>query len=350
MSHDQNTTRAEVGVVDDPAFDLHKSPGYHPERPERLRAARAAVERSGVRVRHVGVRAAAPEELERVHAPAYIEALGRLRGQRGQLDADTYLAPDSIAAAERAAGGAVALVEAILSGDVAQGVALLRPPGHHARPASAMGFCLLNNVAVAAAHALTRGLQRVAIVDWDVHHGNGTQEMFLDDPRVLYVSLHQWPFYPGTGNATEIGEGEGRGYTVNVPLSSGARAGDYTAAFDRVIGPVLEDYAPELVLVSAGFDAHKNDPLAGMQLDAAAYGRMTAALGRIADKSAKGRIALVLEGGYDLAALEASLAESLAVLADRSRAPTDTPAPERVHEGEIQRTAKALRDHWHGLS
>ena len=131
-----------------------------------------------------------------------------------------------------------------------------------------MGFCLLNNVAVAAARALARGTRRIAIIDWDVHHGNGTQEMFFGDPRVLYVSLHQWPFYPGSGNATEIGEGEGRGFTVNVPLSSGARRGDYAAAFERVVLPVLDAYAPELILVSAGFDAHKSDPLAGMQLDA----------------------------------------------------------------------------------
>ena len=149
---------------------------------------------------------------------------------------------------------------------------------------------MLNNVAVAAAHALASGIRRVAIVDWDVHHGNGTQEMFFGDPRVLYVSLHQWPFYPGTGSAEEIGEGDGRGFTVNVPLSSGARAGDYAAAFERVISPVLDAYAPELVLVSAGFDAHKSDPLAGMQLDASAYGFMTRALGRIADKSAGGKI------------------------------------------------------------
>jgi acetoin utilization deacetylase AcuC-like enzyme len=213
-----------------------------------------------------------------------------------------------------------------------------------------MGFCLLNNVAVAAAHALARGLRRVAVVDWDVHHGNGTQEMFYEDPRVLYASLHQWPFYPGTGNATEIGEGEGRGYTVNVPLSSGARAGDYAAAFDRVVLPVLEAYAPELVLVSAGFDAHKSDPLAGMLLEAPAYGWMTAALGKIADKSAQGRVALLLEGGYDLPALEASLAESLVVLGAATPHVGEAPSPATVHEAEVQRTRKALREYWRGLA
>jgi acetoin utilization deacetylase AcuC-like enzyme len=360
MTHDEETRSGfhrpvadaagglTLGLVDDPSFDLHRATGYHPERPERLVAARAAVKRASVPVRAIATRRATREELGRVHLPAYLEQLGRVEGKRAQLDADTYLAPDSIAAAERAAGGAVTLVEAMLEGEIARGVALLRPPGHHARPDRAMGFCVLNNVAVAAAHALARGIRRVAIVDWDVHHGNGTQEMFIADPRVLYVSLHQWPFYPGTGNATEIGDADGRGFTVNVPLSSGAHAGDYAAAFDRVILPVLDAYAPELVLVSAGFDAHRDDPLASMLLDARAYGWMTAALIRIAEASAGGKIALFLEGGYDLPALEASLAQSLATLATGPKT-EDAPAPEPVHEAEIQRTSKALREHWAGL-
>src|SRR5260221_7289904 len=278
-----------VGVVDDPSFDLHRSRGYHPERPERLVAAWAAVARAGVQILPIPARRATREQLERVHQPGYLDELSGLDGEAGQLDADTYLSPGSVAASERAAGGAVALVDALLGGKLAKGVALLRPPGHHARPDQAMGFCLLNNVAVAAAHALASGVRRVAIVDWDVHHGNGTQEMFFGDPRVLYVSLHQWPFYPGTGSAEEIGEGDGRGFTVNVPLSSGARAGDYAAAFERVISPVLDAYAPELVLVSAGFDAHKSDPLAGMQLDAPACGFMNRSLRRLADQSAVGK-------------------------------------------------------------
>ena len=251
-----------------------------------------------------------------MHGGAYLDKLGSLVGQRAQLDADTYLAPDSVVAVRRAAGGSVDLVKAMLAGQCQRGVALLRPPGHHARPNQAMGFCLLNNVAVAAAYALSAGLSRVAIVDWDVHHGNGTQEMFFSDPRVLYASLHQWPFYPGTGNAPEIGEGDGRGFTVNVPLSQGAHAGDYAAAFDRVLLPVLEAYRPELVLVSAGFDAHRDDPLAAMRLDAAAYGWMTDRLLKVAERTAEGKMALFLEGGYDLGALEESLSASLRVLAE----------------------------------
>jgi acetoin utilization deacetylase AcuC-like enzyme len=209
-----------------------------------------------------------------------------------------------------------------------------------------MGFCVLNNVAIAAADALARGFSRIAIVDWDVHHGNGTQEMFFSDPRVLYTSLHQWPFYPGTGNAPEIGEGDGRGYTVNVPLSQGAHAGDYGAAFDRVLLPVLEAYRPELVLVSAGFDAHRDDPLAAMGLDAAAYAWMTDRLLGVAKRTAEGRLALFLEGGYDLGALEASLAASLGVLGEVAPAPSAAPPPEPMHEAEIKRTMKALAGNW----
>jgi acetoin utilization deacetylase AcuC-like enzyme len=281
-----------------------------------------------------------------VHGGGYLDQLSALVGRRAQLDADTYLAPDSVVAVRRAAGGSVDLVKAMLAGELQRGVALLRPPGHHARPNQAMGFCLINNVAVAAAQALAQGLSRVAIIDWDVHHGNGTQEMFFSDPRVLYASLHQWPFYPGTGNAPEIGEGEGRGYTLNIPLSQGAHSGDYAAAFDRVLLPVLEAYRPELVLVSAGFDAHRNDPLAAMHLDAAAYGWMTSKLLRVAEQTAGGRMALFLEGGYDLGALEESLAASLRVLGQVAPEPIEPPSPQPIHEAEIKRTKKALEGKW----
>jgi acetoin utilization deacetylase AcuC-like enzyme len=335
-----------VGVVDDDSFDLHKSVSYHPERPERLQAARAALRGAGLSLEPVAAREAGPEELGRVHGGAYLDQLGALVGRRAQLDADTYLAPDSVVAVRRAAGGSVDLVEGMLAGRFKRGVALLRPPGHHARPNQAMGFCLLNNIAVAAAHALAHGVSRVAVIDWDVHHGNGTQEMFFSDPRVLYASLHQWPFYPGTGNAPEIGEGDGRGYTVNIPLSQGAQFGDYAAAFDRVLLPVLEAYRPELVLVSAGFDAHRDDPLAAMRLDAASYGWMTARLLRVAEQAAKGRLALFLEGGYDLRALEESLRASLRVLGELAPGPADPAAPQPVHEAEIKRTKKALESTW----
>jgi acetoin utilization deacetylase AcuC-like enzyme len=315
-------------VLDDPRFARHVPVGHHPERPERLTAARAAVAAVDAGFLRVAPRAASHEELARVHQPIFLERLTRLRGQEGHLDADTYVSPESVDIAWLAAGSLVAMVDALIDGPVSKGVALLRPPGHHARPSQAMGFCLLNNVAVAAAHARARGLQRVAVVDWDVHHGNGTQEIFWRDQGVLYLSTHQFPFYPGTGAVDERGEGEGEGYTVNVPLAAGGGDAVYRGAFERVVLPVLEQYAPELVLVSAGFDASARDPLAQMQLSDQAFGWMAGELARLADKSAGGRMALVLEGGYDLVALQGGLRSAIDGMLDgRSvelpRAPDD---------------------------
>jgi acetoin utilization deacetylase AcuC-like enzyme len=303
--------RPRALLVDDPRFDGHRPAGHHPERPERLAAARAAIGAVPIAWEPVACPEATLEQLARVHDERFVEALSAERGGRGFLDADTYVSAGSVDAAFRAAGGAVALVDALLDGPVAQGVALLRPPGHHARPAKAMGFCLLNNVAVAAAHARARGVGRVAIVDFDVHHGNGTQEMFWRDPSVLYVSTHQFPFYPGTGAASEVGEGAGAGYTVNVPLRAGGGDAEYRAAFDRIVAPVLAEFAPELVLVSAGFDAAARDPLAEMRLSAEAFAYMGRVLARQARASAAGRIALVLEGGYDLPSLELGLVRAM---------------------------------------
>ncbi|HTB71936.1 MAG TPA: histone deacetylase [Polyangiaceae bacterium] len=311
-------------VVDDARFDRHAPLGHHPERPERLIAARHALARAGAagtQFDRVGPRTATDDELARVHDRRFVEALTKLRGERGYLDPDTYVSAESVEVARLAAGSLLAMVDAMIDGPVPKGVALLRPPGHHARPARAMGFCLLNNVAIAAAHARTRGLERIAVVDWDVHHGNGTQEIFWTDPNVLYVSTHQAPFYPGTGDADEVGDGPGQGYTVNVPLAAGAGDAVYASAFERVVLPVVESYAPELVLVSAGFDASARDPLAQMELSANAFGWMARELARLAARSAKGRMALVLEGGYDLVALEAGLAGAIdGMLADRADA------------------------------
>jgi acetoin utilization deacetylase AcuC-like enzyme len=302
-------------LVDDPRFDLHASGAYHPERPERLVAARAAAARASVAWEAVPAREATDTELARVHDPAYIAVLEKLRGAQTHLDSDTYVAPASIESARIAAGSLVAMVDRIIDAPMKnttpRGVALLRPPGHHARPAQAMGFCLLNNVAVAAAHAVSRGLSRVLVLDWDVHHGNGTQEMFWKDPHVLYMSTHQWPFYPGSGAAKERGEGAGEGFTVNVPMTAHGGDGVYASTFEQVLLPIAEEYAPELVLVSAGFDAALRDPLAQMELSSEAFGWMARRLAAVAVKSAKGRIAMVLEGGYDLVALEAGLVQAI---------------------------------------
>jgi acetoin utilization deacetylase AcuC-like enzyme len=303
-------------VAFDPLFLEHRSRGYHPERPERLAAARRGMDqvaREGAALRPLSPRDATRDELLRAHDGAYLDVLDRLSGHETALDADTYVAPVSVAAAKRASGGALALVDALLApgADVRQGVALLRPPGHHATRDQGMGFCLVNNVAVAAAGAVARGLPRVAIVDWDVHHGNGTQDIFWTDGRVLFISLHEAPLYPGTGATREIGEGAGLGFTINVPMPPGADDAVYRLAFEEVVLPALARFAPELVLVSAGFDAHARDPLASMQVTERGFGWMGRALRGAAEATASGRIGVVLEGGYDLAAIEASMAATL---------------------------------------
>jgi acetoin utilization deacetylase AcuC-like enzyme len=224
-----------------------------------------------------------------------------------QLDPDTYTSPDSHAVALLAAGAAIDAVERVMGGAHTAGVALVRPPGHHAERDRAMGFCLYNNVAVAAAHARTLGASKVAIVDYDVHHGNGTQHIFERDPHVLYVSTHQYPYYPGTGAAREVGVDAGRGFTVNLPIEAGAVAEDYQLMFRDVVVPVLRQFEPDLVMISAGFDAHADDPLGGMRLATGAFGAMTRELRAVAEECCRGRIVAVTEGGYDLRALASSL-------------------------------------------
>ncbi len=338
-----------VLVVDDPRFERHAPPGHHPERPERLIAARRGLANPaglGLRYERVEPRAASDDELVRVHDPRFIESLAKLRDKTVYLDPDTYVSPESVEIARLAAGSLVAMVDAMLDGPVSKGVALLRPPGHHARPARAMGFCLLNNIAVAAAHARARGLERIAVVDWDVHHGNGTQEIFWTDPHVLYISTHQYPFYPGTGDAEEVGDAEGHGYTVNVPLAAGGRDAEYAGAFERVVLPVVEAYAPELVLVSAGFDASARDPLAQMELSPNAFGWMARELARVTAASTKGRMALVLEGGYDLVALEQGL--RCAVEGMTSGRADDIPGDPDDETG-IRRAAQWAKRAWPGV-
>lgn len=337
-----------LALVDDPLFLEHKARDFHPERPERLEAARAGVEKASLdlTVQRLPARDASDDELNRVHREEYIALLGRAAGKQGHFDADTYFNSSSVAASRRAAGGAIALVDSLLNGEASHGLALLRPPGHHALSDRAMGFCILNNVAVAAAHARARGAERVFILDWDVHHGNGTQEIFYDDPSVLYASLHQFPFYPGTGAHDEVGTGDGRGYTVNVPLGAGATDAVYVAAFERILLPILETYNPDLVLVSAGYDAHSRDPLAEMSLTDAAYARMTRLLVERVPKGASGRFGIVLEGGYDLAALAASVKATLEALEPTGDMPVPSGVPSERHAAELDRALRQQREFW----
>ena len=279
-SREQNPV--ELCLADDVLFDEHVSPPGHPERPERLAAARQGVDDAPLAraARRLDARDASLDEMARVHTEEYVTALSRIEGKSGHLDADTFFSPRSYAAARRATGAALALTDALLDGAADYGFGLMRPPGHHARAGQSMGFCMLNHVAVAARHALERGARRVVIVDWDVHHGNGTEEIFESRPEVLYISLHQSPQYPGTGAVTDVGFEDGKGFTVNVPLAAGADNAVYAAALERVVLPIIEEYAPDLTLVSAGYDAHARDPLGGMQLDGERLRLDDAAAGR----------------------------------------------------------------------
>ena len=299
-------------VLSDPRFDEHVTPPGHPERPERahvLSAVARAWSHAGGTV--VAPRPATRDELARAHDAEHLDRIAATAGRPAMLDADTFTSPDSSGIALLAAGATVQAAElAIKQKEIA--FALVRPPGHHAERDKAMGFCLYNNVAVAAAAAIAHGLERVAIVDIDVHHGNGTQWIFYDDPRVLYISSHQFPFYPGTGAATETGTGEGTGFTVNIPLEAGATDADYDLAYRAIAIPVLQRFAPELTLISAGFDAHEADPLASMRMTAGGYARLLARLKAAA--LATGGLALTTEGGYDLDALRDCLQSALAVL------------------------------------
>jgi acetoin utilization deacetylase AcuC-like enzyme len=286
----------------------HPTPSGHPERAQRIPAVIAGVWASG----HDVVQAEAPEaersDLLLIHDPDYVDDIEAFcAGGRGALDPDTFAGPESWQAALRAAGAGSAAIAALRSGHADTAFVAMRPPGHHAERARAMGFCLFNNVAVTAARLLDDG-QRVAIVDWDVHHGNGTQNTFYAEPGVLYVSLHESPQYPGTGHLHEIGAGEGRGTTVNFPMPTSSTGADYGEAFRKVVMPVLTGFAPDWVLVSAGYDAHRADPLAGIRLEVADFAAMAASVAAVAGH---GRTVFILEGGYDLEALRGSVAATI---------------------------------------
>jgi len=304
---------AEMHVYSDPASERHVNHLAGVEAPERFAAAlagAAAAERDGARVAWRSCKPAGEEALARVHAPAYLAYVRELSAAGGgYLSPDTALDRSSWEAATLASGAACSAVERALSGEAA--FAIARPPGHHAGRATGMGFCLLNHAAVAAEHARSRGADKVAILDWDVHHGNGTQDLFYEDPGVLYLSAHQSPFYPGTGDIREVGEGGGRGFTVNVPLPARSGEETYAAAFAGVFLPLLREFGPDLIVVSAGYDAHEADPLGGMSLQSASYGSFAAELASLAREVGAAPLALVLEGGYNLGALTEGVAATI---------------------------------------
>ncbi|MBV9454195.1 MAG: histone deacetylase [Rubrobacter sp.] len=334
-------------VYSDRAFERHVNRLAGVEAPERFPAAVAGAEeaeRAGAPVEWRSCQPAPEEILKAVHAPGYLDRVDRLSVEGGgYLDLDTGLNEHSWEAATLASGAAIGAVDSSLSGTAAFSIA--RPPGHHAGRNYGMGFCLLNHAAVAAEHARSRGIERIAILDWDVHHGNGTQDIFYADGEVLYLSAHQSPFYPGTGDVHEVGQKEGRGFTVNVPLR--ARSGEdiYAAAFAGVFVPVLREFRPELLIISAGYDAHTADLIGGMQLEATSFGRFAARLAAVAREIEAVPLALLLEGGYNLRALTESVAATI-------QGVEEEPSSEWEYLGDVrsvEASRKVLAPFWESL-
>ncbi|HZY60517.1 MAG TPA: histone deacetylase [Candidatus Binataceae bacterium] len=328
---------------------LEHAPGRgHPERPERVKVLldmAAGLDRAGLA--RIAPREATVAEIELCHEPRYV-SLVRQTATRDSydFDPDTHASRATYHTSLLAAGGVLTAVEAVLGGEADNGFALVRPPGHHALPDRAMGFCFFNNVAIAARYLTeVKGLGRVMILDWDVHHGNGTQDIFYDSPRVLYCSLHQFPHYPGTGSAREIGDGEGRGYTVNLPMPATFGDAEYLAAFDRVIMPIGRQFRPDFILVSAGFDCHFRDPLADMRVTEAGFAAMARRLKRLAAECCGGRMALTLEGGYDLGALASSVREVIEELGCEADERIDSAPADRIG-WLLDKVCKELAPFW----
>jgi acetoin utilization deacetylase AcuC-like enzyme len=314
-----------VEVIADPRYAAHEVPAGHPERPERLRSVAAALDGFGSALARRAPRPATPDELYAVHERAHVEQV-RLAAAAGaaQLDPDTFVSSESYDVALLAAGACTELALRVARGHARAGFAAVRPPGHHAEGDRAMGFCLFNNAAIAA-RAVQReaGIERVLILDWDVHHGNGTQHTFETDPSVLYVSTHQYPFYPGTGSAGEIGTGRGEGATLNVPMPAGCGDAEYVGVFQRIIAPAARAFRPDYWIVSSGFDAHEDDPLAAMRVTRSGYAAMTAIVRALAEELSGSRMLFVLEGGYSLRGLAEGVDALLAGLVADAASPPD---------------------------
>ncbi len=309
----------KTGLVYHPAYLEHDMGAGHPESPNRLRAIMQQLERTGTaaRLTRIEPRKAEDEWITEIHSPSYVAALNKYQPSSGRvsLDPDTSMSPGSLPAAYLAAGGALGGDDAIMRGEVEHVFCAVRPPGHHAESGRAMGICLFNNVAIAARYVQKQhGAGRVLIVDWDVHHGNGTQHTFEEDPSILFFSTHQYPHYPGTGRATERGGGAGEGFTINVPMQAGDGVEEYHAIFVNVLLPAADAFKPDFVIVSAGFDAHRDDPLANMGLTEAGYADLTGIVAGIAKRHGKGRLLSSLVGGYNLTALAASVGAHIKAL------------------------------------
>lgn len=322
-----------TGVVVDRAYLKHEPGEFHPERPERIGVLLNLAEQLEKQKFQLLAPAAADRfEIESCHSADYVALVeATSKANQHALDGDTITCRDSFGVGLLAVGGFLRLLDAIAAAETANGFALVRPPGHHALKNRAMGFCLFNTIAIGARHLKrVHGAKRILIVDWDVHHGNGTQEAFYDDASVLFISTHQFPFYPGTGAMDEIGVNGGEGYTINVPLPAGCGDAEYLRVFEEIVVPAANKFEPEWILVSAGFDPHRRDPLGGMNVTDEGFGAMAQILLRLAERHAGGKIAFLLEGGYDLAALRQSVAAVLNAMQKRPLDDSPTVKSEKI--------------------
>jgi len=344
---------SSLAIIRDDRYLEHNPGDGHPESPNRLRVIHDLIDREFANLPKIAPRLATEEELALVHDPLYIQHVANTEGKvHTQLDPDTGLSARSYEIARLAAGGLLQGVDALLNPGprpLAPVFAFLRPPGHHAEAGHAMGFCIFNNVAIAAAYAKeTYGLKRILIVDWDLHHGNGTQHSFYDDQSVLYFSSHQYPYYPGSGNFDQVGTGRGEGFTVNAPFPTGFGDVEYLSVYNRILKPIALEYQPELVLVSAGFDPYFADPLGGMQVTAEGFGALAGLIKDIADQTCNGKILLTLEGGYNPQGLRDGVRAVILALQRSEPLPAEiqsSPAAEQV----IERIIKVQKKYWKDL-
>jgi len=339
----------KTGIIKDRRYMDHNMGSYHPENPQRLEVIYRMIEDEIMfDCLPIEPRAAADEEIRWIHSESYVKTIKDTSGKdQVMLDPDTSTSARSYEVATLAVGGVLNAAERIMTGEITNAFAFIRPPGHHAEATRAMGFCLFNNIAIAAEYLLRQhALKKILIVDWDLHHGNGTQHSFAKKKDVLYFSTHQFPHYPGTGHWSEIGEGEGEGYTVNIPLSPGKTDQDYLYIFERLLAPIAEEFEPDFILVSAGFDIYEGDPLGGMQISDLGFGALSYSLLQIAEKVCQDRILIALEGGYNPEGLRSGCKQVLCQLGGEAKKPDIETRASSITQRELVPIFETHRKYW----